>query len=83
MTKKTWQEESAAWKLTRIPRYTDGSLVVDGDKIRYHQAPGGMLPHGEFIYGVAKHHRDDDPELYLFDGHTHYGIYSHVIERVA
>lgn len=78
-----WQEESRKWKLTRVPRYTDGELVIVDDKIRYHQAPGGMLPHGEFIYGVAKYHREDDPELYLFDGESYYMIYSHVIERVT
>lgn len=39
---------------TRIPTYADGTLVKEGDAIRYQQAPGGLLPaSGEWKYGIA------------------------------
>lgn len=41
-------------------RYTDGSLVAEGDRIRYHQTPGGLMAppsdgHGNIIWheGIA------------------------------
>jgi hypothetical protein len=43
----------------RRPTYSDGSLVVEGDRLRYHQALGGMMPPGAdengdiWNYGVA------------------------------
>lgn len=44
------------------PLYTDGSPVREGDRIRYHQAPGGLLPppsdaHGNVLWttGTAVH----------------------------
>lgn len=37
-----------------IATYTDGSEVAEGDSIRYHQAPGGLMPHGDWQYGVAR-----------------------------
>lgn len=38
----------------RTPTYTDSTEVKEGDKIRYRQAPGGLLPASpEWTYGVA------------------------------
>lgn len=38
-----------------IAEYTDGTPVGEGDSIRYHQAPGGMLPAStEWTYGTAR-----------------------------
>lgn len=38
-----------------IARYTDGTPVEEGDSIRYHQAPGGILPAStEWKYGTAR-----------------------------
>lgn len=38
-----------------IARYTDGTPVEEGDRIRYRQAPGGILPaSGGWTYGVAR-----------------------------
>ncbi len=38
----------------RNPVYTDGTVVVEGDSIRYRQRPGGVLPASEnWTYGVA------------------------------
>lgn len=39
--------------------YADGSLVLEGDRIRYHQAPGGLMAPGSdpdgniWNYGIA------------------------------
>lgn len=38
-----------------IARYTDGEEIGEGDKIRYRQRPGGMLPaNPEWTYGTAE-----------------------------
>lgn len=50
--------------MARVARYRDGSPVREGDKIRYHQAPGGMLPHGDWQYGVAVHLDDETRQKY-------------------
>lgn len=34
-------------------KYTDGKPVREGDPIRYRQQPGGLLPAGDWVYGVA------------------------------
>ncbi len=68
----------------RIARYTDGTLVREGDRIRYHQAPGGMLPHGDWRYGIAARQRaadPTDPELYLLEDGRLYNLVGHVVER--
>lgn len=36
-----------------IATYTDGTPVKIGDPIRYRQQPGGLLPAGDWKYGVA------------------------------
>ena len=41
-------------KRVRIARYVDGTEVREGDKIKYRQADGGVLPPGGYRYGVAK-----------------------------
>ena len=39
----------------RTARYTDGTIVHEGDSIRYRQTPGGLLPaSGEWTYGTAQ-----------------------------
>ena len=47
----------------RIARYTDGTLVQEGDRIRYHQAPGGIFAPGDWRYGVAKKYPRTEREL--------------------
>lgn len=62
--------------------YTDGTQVREGDHIRYHQAPGGLLPHGNWRYGVATYlPGSDSRELFLLDDGHYYNLFSHVIER--
>lgn len=73
--------------------YTDGTPVQEGDRIRYHQTPGGLLPHGDWTYGTAAkvptHYRQapyvgaylDPDELYLFDGQRYFHMAPHIIER--
>lgn len=73
-----------AWRKARENvTYMDGTRVQEGDHIRYHQAPGGLMPHGDWRYGVAV--PDPDPnygELVLrADNGRHYGLFGHVIER--
>ncbi len=36
-----------------IALYTDGTPVQPGDKIRYRQQPGGLLPAGDWKEGIA------------------------------
>ena len=43
-----------AFKEAGPATYTDGTPVQQGDSIRYHQAPGGLLPHGDWDYGTAE-----------------------------
>ena len=84
--------EMADWYRWRaaLVLYTDGTPVQAGDRIRYHQAPGGMLPHGDWVYGVAPHLPEEQryrrgfaiDELYLLtDNGRMLGLASHVIER--
>jgi hypothetical protein len=83
--------ELAAWYRTRENvTYTDGTQVREGDQIRYHQAPGGLMAHGDWRYGVAARLPEDRQgrtfpinELHLLaaDGH-YYTLFGHVIERV-
>lgn len=48
------EEKVEQFERTRIATYIDGSEVKEGDKIRYRQAPGGLLASsGEWRYGVA------------------------------
>lgn len=82
-------------RCVRVARYADGALVQEGDKIRYHQAPGGLLPAGNWVYGTARKfsRREDDDfsnpeELYLFlvndrGLNRYYGIVGHVVEPVS
>lgn len=77
--------------------YTDGTPVQEGDHIRYHQAPGGLLSpprrfrNGErtlWTEGVAVMPEDDGSifgnamVLRAEDG-RHYHLLGHVIERIA
>lgn len=45
-----------AHKMTyRTAKYTDDTPVQEGDKIRFKQAPGGILPASdEWVYGTAE-----------------------------
>lgn len=67
--------------------YTDGSPVQHGDRIRYHQAPGGLMPHGDWEYGTAvsqPHDRYEGvSEMTMLNDATgrHHNLYGHVIER--
>lgn len=83
--------ELADWYKSRENvTYTDGTRVQEGDHIRYHQAPGGLMPHGDWRYGVAARLPEDRQsrgfridELHLLDAEGgYYGLYGHVIERV-
>lgn len=73
-----------AWRKARENvTYTDGSRVQGGDQIRYHQAPGGLMDHGDWQYGVAvPSTRDGYQELVLLSEGRHYNLFDHVIERV-
>lgn len=83
MTETTPKWDRKAWRDSRIVTYTDGSLVKQGDRIRYHQAPGGILAHGKWQYGTAEHlEHAGDVELFLCSGGRYYNLYSHVVERV-
>lgn len=84
--------ELAAWYRQRENvTYTDGTPVAEGDRIRYHQAPGGLMAHGDWRYGVAarlpeSHQGRRFPinELHLLaDDGFHYNLYGHVIERAS
>lgn len=81
--------------LNRTPHYTDGTPVQEGDRIRYHQAPGGILAppmhfrNGEWTpwrEGTAARSRFTifgEHELVLEDeSGSQYGITGHVIERL-
>lgn len=49
----------------RIATYTDGDEVIEGDRIRYRQAPGGLMaPSSDWLEGVAVKMQEfaDDPE---------------------
>ena len=48
---------------TRIATYTDGTPVREGDRIRYQQTPGGLIPaSGEWTYGIAAKRPYSDEE---------------------
>lgn len=71
---------SEAWQ-SRIPVYADGTPVAAGDKIRYRQAPGGLLARSEaWKYGTAVPHPSDGEMVLEADG-RHYGLFSHEIEK--
>lgn len=74
-----------AWRKARENvTYTDGTRVQEGDAIRYHQAPGGLMPHEDWRYGVAA--PSPHPaygELVLLSESRHYNLFGHVIERVS
>lgn len=81
-----------------VPKYTDGSPVQIGDRARYHQAPGGLLPRGSingdiWNYGTIVRVEDnwgDDhwyPDIHLKVDTGPYagstcGLLGHVIERL-
>lgn len=75
----------------RVALYTDGTPVLHGDRIRYHQAPGGLIPPGPWREGVAalwpgriRNPAEwlDPAELYLYDDGHFYWIVGHVVERL-
>lgn len=73
-----------AWRKARENvTYTDGSRVGEGDSIRYHQAPGGLMPHGDWLYGVAAFPPDSGELCLLADDGRLYNLYGHVIERAS
>lgn len=76
-------------------KYTDGTPVQEGDRVRYHQTPGGLLPPGDWREGVAvpypypEDRREgliaagvDPDELHVFDGEHYYHAAPHIIERL-
>lgn len=67
----------------RIPVYADGTVVRVGDKIRYRQAPGGVLPRSEaWTYGTAViSPADGEVVLRAADGRL-YNLFGHEIERL-
>lgn len=68
------------------PVYSDGSgEVKEGDPIRYHQAPGGLMPSGDWRYGVAARapHRPPFNEICLLEAGRYYQLFGHVIERTV
>lgn len=73
-----------AWRKARENvTYTDGTRVREGDSIRFHQAPGGLMSHGDWRYGVAAYMPDSDSgELLLLSEGRYYNLFGHVIERV-
>lgn len=89
---------TATQDLHRVARYGDGTPVQEGDHIRYHQAPGGLMSppmhfrNGEFTpwtEGVAV--MIERPTQSIFGKHEivledeagrRYGLVSHVIERL-
>jgi hypothetical protein len=69
--------------------YTDGSPVIKGDRIRYRQQPGGILPASmEWKKGVAsKCPWDKSGTLYLkrtepSGREAYYHIFSHIVEKL-
>lgn len=74
-----------AWRKARENvTYTDGTRVQEGDSIRYHQAPGGLMARGDWRYGVAAYIPWDSNyagELHLLSEGRFYILYGHVIER--
>lgn len=78
--------------------YADGTIVRAGDRIRYKQAPGGMLPpSGDWTYGTAEwtvarpdHHATTldlgmDPYWMVLTAENgrKYNLPGHIIERIA
>ena len=77
-----YPERYGVWR--RRARYTDGSLVKDGDRIRSVQAPGGILPPDGPKTGIAAYldtGYGDPFELYLYDGEHYWNLFGHVTER--
>ena len=68
--------------------FTDGTEVRAGDRVRYKQAPGGMLPPSQdWKYGVAEpfvphagYDWADELSLHAEDGRW-YNLGGHIIER--
>jgi hypothetical protein len=82
------------YKERRKVTYTDGTPVKPGDRIRYHQAPGGLLEThntGNWTYGTAVLIDSIVPgvqELVIenestasWGGREKYNLYGHVVER--
>lgn len=84
-----YREELRTWYLARQEvTYTDGTAVREGDRIRYHQAPGGLMAHGDWVYGVAvrlpvPHMGTWELVLRGDDDGRHYNLFGHVIEPVT
>lgn len=84
-----------AWQQERLNvTYTDGSPVKEGDHIRFHQAPGGLLEThdtSDWKYGTAvlidsispgiKEMVMEADEPASWGGKPKYNLYGHVIER--
>jgi len=68
-----------------LPRYYDGTELAAGDRVRYRQAPGGILPASpEWTYGTAEvsNHCQGTLDLAGDDGRR-YHLLGHIIERVS
>lgn len=79
LRKWSWHPECSP-----LPRYTDGTQVTAGDRVRYRQAPGGILPPStEWRYGTAvvSDHCSGTLVLAADDGRR-YNLLGHIIERV-
>lgn len=62
--------------------YTDGTRVREGDRIRFHQAPGGLFPPGDWRSGVAAYLPGQSRgELFLLADGRYYNLFGHVVER--
>jgi hypothetical protein len=67
----------------QTPVYADGEVVREGDKIRYRQAPGGMLPRSEaWTYGTAVASFDDGGIVLRAADDRRYNLLGHEIERL-
>lgn len=82
-TRYSERPDVIAWRKARENvTYTDGTRVQEGDNIRYHQAPGGLMPHGDWRYGVAAYvPKSGSRELLLLSEGRYYNLFGHVIER--
>ena len=69
---------------SHLPRYTDGTEVSPGDRVRYRQAPGGLLaasPEWKHGKAVVSSHCSGTLDLAATDGRF-YHLLGHIIERV-
>lgn len=51
-----------------IALYTDGTAVQEGDRVRYHQRPGGMMAPASNLDGTVKWHIGTAVKLPWYQG---------------